>query len=246
MSVRYRDSPMFSFIPSFHRLITANRALRTISQMAKRFSIAAARERCLRKQFSWAGLKSTTTDLGDGTIVHCWVPKNPTVSKPNLLLIHGYGANSLWQFNNIVGPVARHFNLYVPDLNFFGWSWTTRPERTESFQAQCFARLMDAQGVRRMHVVGLSYGGFVGYSLAAQYKEKVDRLVLCCSGVTVEETDVAAGLLHMKNVDEFVNILLPQTAAQVKDLLRYTFYKPIKGIPTFIVKDLVKVILSKT
>ncbi|PHT99995.1 hypothetical protein BC332_29783 [Capsicum chinense] len=45
-------------------------------------------------------------------------------------------------------------------------SCQNRCERTESFQAQCVMTTMEAYGVKKMIVVGLSYGGFVGYSMA--------------------------------------------------------------------------------
>ncbi|XP_024022006.1 monoacylglycerol lipase abhd6-B [Morus notabilis] len=213
--------------------------------MAKWFSIAAVREWYLRRRFSFAGLKSTTTDFSDGTIMHCWVPRHRSDSKPNLLLIHGFGANAMWQFTDFVGPVARHFNLYVPDLLFFGGSTTTRPERSDSFQAQCIAVLMEGHGVRRMHVAGLSYGGFVGYCLAAQFKERVERVVLCCAGVSVEEKDVKEGLMHVESVEELVSVLLPQTPAKARDLLKYSFYKPITKVPNFLLKDFVKYLYSE-
>ncbi|GFP89489.1 protein nrt1/ ptr family 8.2 [Phtheirospermum japonicum] len=44
--------------------------------------------------FSYSGLRSVKTDLGDGTIMHCWVPKTLKPLKPNLLLVHGFSANA--------------------------------------------------------------------------------------------------------------------------------------------------------
>ncbi|KAF3541182.1 hypothetical protein F2Q69_00018597, partial [Brassica cretica] len=33
------------------------------------------------------------------TSIHCWIPKSPNRSKPNLLLLlHGFGANAMWQY----------------------------------------------------------------------------------------------------------------------------------------------------
>ncbi|KAL0290076.1 UNVERIFIED_CONTAM: hypothetical protein Sangu_2589900 [Sesamum angustifolium] len=112
--------------------------------MAKCFSFTASRDWCYKCSFSTAGLKSTTTDLGDGTVIHCWGPKTHKPSKPTLLLIHGIGANAMWQWNDFVSPLSSKFNVYVPDLLFFGESYTTRPERSENFQAQCVMRAMEA------------------------------------------------------------------------------------------------------
>ncbi|KAJ6751283.1 hypothetical protein OIU85_001779 [Salix viminalis] len=97
--------------------------------------------------------------------------KSSNHRKPNLLLLHGFGANAMWQYGQHLHIFTSRFNVYVPDLLFFGESYTSRPERTESFQAQCVMRLMEAHGVHRMYLVGISYGGFVGYSMASQFQE---------------------------------------------------------------------------
>ncbi|XP_039157276.1 uncharacterized hydrolase YugF [Eucalyptus grandis] len=210
--------------------------------MAKCFSFAATCDRWFRFSFSRAGLKPTTTDLGDGTVVHCWVPKTYKPNKPNLLLLHGLGANAMWQWNDFIPSFLARFNVYVPDLLFFGESYTTRPERTEQFQAQCIAGVLEAQGVRKLNVVGLSYGGFVAYSLAAQFPEMVEKLVLCCAGVCMEEKDMEDGTFPVKSVDEALSFLIPQTPEKMKEMLEVVFYKPVTRMPTCIMQDFIDVL----
>ena len=82
----------------------------------------------------------------------------------------------MWQWGDIIRHLTPFFNVYVPDLLFFGGSYTTRPERSESFQAQCVMRVMEANSVQRLYLVGISYGGFVAYSMAAQYREVVEKM----------------------------------------------------------------------
>lgn len=213
--------------------------------MAPFFSFTVFRNWWLRRSFSAAGLKSTTTDLGDGTIMHCWVPTTRKDSKPSLLLIHGVGANAMWQWNGFVSPLTRRFNVYVPDLLFFGDSYTTRPERTESFQARCVMGLMKAHGVTRTNVVGMSYGGFVAYSMAAQFPESVEKVVLCCAGVCFEEKDMDEGMFRMKSVEEAVSVLLPQTPEKMRQLVQLTFVKPIKVMPTCFLNDFIHVLCTE-
>ncbi|CAN0887267.1 hypothetical protein LINGRAHAP2_LOCUS15580 [Linum grandiflorum] len=81
--------------------------------MAKCFSYTTTQDSCFRYSFSRAGLKSSTTDLGDGdTIMHCWSPKSPSQSKPNLILIHGFGAS----------PIETQSRPFMADL----WCMTSR------------------------------------------------------------------------------------------------------------------------
>ncbi|KAL3721747.1 hypothetical protein ACJRO7_034138 [Eucalyptus globulus] len=207
--------------------------------MAKCFSLSATYDRWCRFSFSRAGLKSTTTDLGEGTVMHCWVPKTYKPNKPNLLLLHGLGPTGLWTWNMFISRFIERFNVYVPDLLFFGDSYTTRPEWTEHFQAQCVAGALKSQGVRKTNVVGPSYGGFVAYSLAAQFPEMVEKLVLWGAGVCMEEKDIEDGMFQVKSMDEAVKLLLPQTPEKMKEMLKVVFYKPVMNIPTCFLQDFI-------
>ncbi|KAK2389721.1 hypothetical protein P8452_27267 [Trifolium repens] len=205
------------------------------------FSFTTWSDRWFRYSFSKSGLKSTTTDLGDGTVMHCWVPKTNKKHKPSLILIHGIGANAMWQWNPFISQLTRHFNVYVPDLVFFGDSYTIRPERSEQFQAKCVMGLLEGHGVSRMSVVGLSYGGFVAYSMAAMFPERVVKLVVCCAGVCLEDKDMDDGLFQVKSVDEAVSVLLPQTPEMIKELVKLTFFKPIRTLPNWFLNDFIEV-----
>ncbi|KAI4299099.1 hypothetical protein L6164_032590 [Bauhinia variegata] len=214
------------------------------SKAIRCFSFTASRDWFYRYSFANAGLRSAATDLGDGTVMHCWVPKIPKPSKPNLFLIHGFGANAMWQYGEHLRHFISRFNVYVPDLLFFGESFTTRPERTESFQAECTMKLMEAHGVQKTSVVGISYGGFVAYSLAAQFPEAVEKLVLCCAGVCLEEKDMNDGLFNVSSLEEASTILLPQTPEKLKELMRFSFVRPARGVPNWFLTDFIQVMCS--
>lgn len=207
------------------------------------FSFTASIDWFYRHSFAIAGLRSVITDLGDGdgTSMHCWVPKIHKPFKPSLLLIHGFGANAMWQYGEHLRHFTSRFNVYVPDLVFFGNSCTSSLERTESFQAACVIKLMQAHGVGKTSIVGISYGGFVGYNMAVQCPEMVERLALCCAGVCLEEKDLEDGLFIVSDLEEASSILLPQTPNKLKELLRYSFFKPIKGVPSLFLTDFINV-----
>jgi len=165
---------------------------------------------------------------------------NPSI--PTLLLIHGFGANAMWQFNGLIPHFMSTFNVYVPDLLFFGESYTTRAERSESFQAQCVMSLMEAQNVAKMDVFGLSYGGFVAYSMAAQFKGRVGRVALGCAGVCFEEKDAGSmEVCKVTTAEEAVSILLPQTPEKAREMVRLSFYKPPPSMPSCFLWDFIEV-----
>ncbi|KAL6330032.1 hypothetical protein AAG906_039947 [Vitis piasezkii] len=207
--------------------------------MAKCFSFAASRDWWYRYSFTSAGLRSVLTDLGEGTVMHCWVPKCHRQTKPNLVLVHGFGANAMWQYGYLLRHFIQRFNIYVPDLLFFGRSFTTRPERTEAFQAECVMKMMETHGVRKMNLVGVSYGGFVGYNMAVQFPEAMERLVLCCTGVCLEEKDMEQSLFAVSDLEEAASTLMPQTPEKLRELMKLSFVKPVKGVPNYFLTDFI-------
>ncbi|KAK8692315.1 hypothetical protein V6N13_075783 [Hibiscus sabdariffa] len=215
--------------------------------MTRCFSLTTARNRCYRSSFLKAGLRSTTTDLQDGTIMHCWVPRTLKDSKPNLLLIHGLGANAMWQWGDVIRKFMPFFNIFIPDLLFFGDSYTTRPERSDAFQAQCVMRVMEANSVRKLSLVGLSYGGFVGYSLAAQFSEAVERVVICCAGVCMEEKDLKEGVFRVSDLEEAARILVPQTPEKLRELMGFSMFKPPPKslVPSCLLADFIDVMCTE-
>ncbi|OMO94349.1 hypothetical protein COLO4_16387 [Corchorus olitorius] len=215
--------------------------------MTRCFSLTEAKNWFHRTFFTKSGLRSTTTDLQDGTVMHCWVPKKPKDSKPNLLLIHGLGANAMWQWGDTLRYMIPYFNVYIPDLVFFGDSYTTRPDRSESFQAQCVMRVLEANSVKKFSLVGLSYGGFVGYSLAAQFSEAVERVVICCSGICMEEKDLKEGVFKVSDLEEAAGILVPQTPEKLKELLGFSLFKPppLGLVPSCLLADFINVMCTE-
>lgn len=211
--------------------------------MTQCFSLTETRNRCYQSTFTASGLRSTITDLKEGTIIHCWVPKIQTQSKPNLLLIHGFGSNALWQWGDFIRNLTKFFNVYVPDLLFFGGSYTTRDDRSEGFQAECVMKVMERKGVKKVTVVGVSYGGFVAYNLGVKYGDLVERVVVCGSGVCLEERDLKNGLFPVSDLDEAATILVPLTPRKLRELVGFTFFRPppLSWLPSCFLHDFIDV-----
>jgi len=105
---------------------------------------------------------------------------------------------------------------------------------------------MHIHGVRKMSLVGNSYGGFVGYSMATQFPQAVEKAVLCSSGVSLEEKDMYEGLFRVKDLEEAAQILVPQTPDKLRELIKLSFVKPPKGVPNWILSDFISVSVEQT
>jgi len=98
---------------------------------------------------------------------------------PPLVLIHGYTASTyVWRS---VAPMLADagFHVIAPDLIGFGFSEKPRWfDYSIDSQARMVSRFMDRIGFGRAVVVGSSYGGAVAATLALDYGERVEKLVL--------------------------------------------------------------------
>ncbi|GMP77456.1 hypothetical protein CsSME_00033727 [Camellia sinensis var. sinensis] len=187
--------------------------------MVKCISLTTLQDWLYRYSFGNAGLQSSTTDLGDGTLIHFWHPKSHKPNQPTLLLIHDIGATAMWQWNEFISFGDSYTSR--PALVFFGDSYTSRPDRTESFQAQCVMRAMEAHGVRRrIHRFSLFFQVTSDSPLSdlpttsrakgnpPQWPDAVERVVIVAAGVCMEEMDVDEGLFTVRSVDESTAIYL--------------------------------------
>lgn len=100
-------------------------------------------------------------------------------SRPSMLLIHGYTA-SAYVWRHCVHQLAdAGFHVIAIDLVGFGYSEKPRWfEYSIDAQARTMERFLDRLGIGRAIVVGSSYGGAVAATLALDYAERVEKLVL--------------------------------------------------------------------
>ncbi len=187
-------------------------------------------------RFRLAGMKRVQVPIPGGEI-HAWVTPSPRRREnPPLLLVHGFGADASWQWEGQVRAFARRHRLIVPDLLFFGDSHTTSADRSLDVQVDALLRLLDACGVDEIDVVGISYGGLVAYALAHFHPGRVKRLVLVSSPGPMMRSADYDELLARWEVDSIQELLLPQTAEDVKRLMKVAWHQP-PWVPAFALRD---------
>lgn len=99
-------------------------------------------------------------------------------SGPTVLLIHGGGAGGAMWFRQIA-ELSKRYRVIAPDNPIFGLS--SRPERVlevPEATTEFIGSFMDALGLERASVAGLSMGGFAAARFAAESPERVEKLIL--------------------------------------------------------------------
>jgi pimeloyl-ACP methyl ester carboxylesterase len=111
-----------------------------------------------------------------------------------ILLLHGGGLDAAGlSFQKTIPALAKRHRVFSPDLPGFGQSdpmpVTWRVEECVEF----VGRLLDAFGLKRASLVGVSMGGAFAVGFTLRAPERVDRLVLVDSAGLGEE--IPGGLL---------------------------------------------------
>jgi len=152
-------------------------------------------------------------------------------SGPPLLLVHGLGSNAAQDWGRLVAPLARSYHVYAPDLPGFGRS--ERPPNADysiPMQVEAVRAFLEAVGVSRARVAGLSMGGWIVARLAGERPQLVERLVLVDP----------AGLRPEDGSPIPVEVLFPRDVAGVRRMIAAIRYKP-PWAPAFLLRDILAV-----
>ncbi|XP_024972171.1 uncharacterized protein LOC112511033 [Cynara cardunculus var. scolymus] len=219
-----------------HRLLFSFRqifSLKPLYAIIHRFPVTFA-DAILSAYFRYCCLSPSTVYLDDNqTTLYFWATKHGSSKKPNLVLIHGFGGNSKWQFILQVAQLTRDFNVYIPDLVFFGDSYSSNADRSDKFQAKCVCDGLKKIGVEKFSVYAISYGGFVAYRMAELHEEMVEKLVIVSSGIVCRQD---RKLEHVKKIGrDVVDMLVAKTPEDLRALCRISIHKYDIGrwIPDF-------------
>ena len=96
-----------------------------------------------------------------------------------LVMICGMNQNLAMWDPRLVEGLSKHFKLVLFDNRGAGRTEISEREYTIRLFADDTVGLMNALGIPKAHVLGLSMGGAVAQELAINYPEKVEKLVLC-------------------------------------------------------------------
>eukprot|EP00257_Ricinus_communis_P017616 XP_015576092.1 uncharacterized protein LOC8284649 [Ricinus communis] len=200
----------------------------------------------LSLHFLLCSMSPCTIDLDDQTTLHFWVTNRRQFNRPNLVLIHGYGGNSRWQFLNQVRPLSKSFNLYIPDLLFFGDSYTNRTDRSDIFQAKCASEGLKKLGVEKYNVVGISYGGYVAYYMAENFNDEVKKVVIVSCGICYTEEQREEQLRKLGRNNNIYDLLVPRKPEDAREMLKLAMHKikPTKWLPDSVICEFINVIAN--
>ena len=222
---------MTSWTPSFLRqpllrpsaLVALGAA--ALLELASACNVVRIGERQLSRKLERRGLSSASVAIGEAN-VHYWEGGQRDSSERPVILLHGFGAAAKWQWHEQAGPLAEHRRVILPDLLWFGGSWSRRRDYSIDHQIEVVLGLLDHLGIAEADFVGISYGGIVAHELAAMHPGRVGKLVLLDSPGRVYTAGDQAALLERFAVDDIGEVLVPDTTEGVRTLLELGYHRP--------------------
>ncbi len=120
-----------------------------------------------------SGLRSRSITLGELVI-----PYLEGGSGPDLVLIHGFGADR-YNFARVAKFLGQHFHVIIPDLPGFGDA-SKLPTTSYDMRSQAdhVAAFMNSVGIKSAHIGGNSMGGSIAAHLAMRHPDRVRSLWL--------------------------------------------------------------------
>lgn len=130
-----------------------------------------------REELEAKYLKSKTDYLNAGGMnVHVRVSGSDTLAA--VILLHGLGS-SLHTWEPWARSLSKNFRVVRYDLPGFGLTGADPSgDYSEARGIEVLAALMDGLGIQRAVLVGNSMGGRLAWNFAAQFPQRVDKLVL--------------------------------------------------------------------
>jgi pimeloyl-ACP methyl ester carboxylesterase len=152
----------------------------------------------------------------NGLRIHCVAAGDG----PPVLLLHGGGLDSgQFTYRYTIGPLSEGHRAFAPDWPGYGQSDKPDVEYTVPFYVDFLGTLVDALGLERISLVGLSMGGAAALGFALRAPERVEKLVLVDSyglGGDVPWGRVGYLMVHAPLLSQLTYALLRRSHAMVR------------------------------
>ncbi len=192
------------------------------------------KEGMIHRSFKQDGLKFYEVQLGPDRIGY-WAGGNG----PTLVMLHGFGGDGTFAWAGQAGELAKHFHVVVPDLLWFGKSFSSDTDYSLSHQARAVGALMSHLKIEHFNIMGVSYGGMVAWRVVEEMPSHVERVIMVDSpGPSYTRQDYDDMLKRFK-IQSPAEVVMPNNSENLDRLLGLAYRKP-PYVPFFAKGDLIK------
>lgn len=181
-----------------------------------------------------ADLKLYFENMDSGAKVEYWDSKD--TSKPAILLVHGFGASTKYQWYKQVKLLSKKYRVIAPNLNYFG---RTVPEATNysvEGQVNMLESLLRHLELDTLTLFGVSYGGLVSVELVSTTHRKIQEMVLFDTPVKFADSSDIVAVKEYFDASSIEELFVPSEPSGLNKLLYLATGKK-REIPALFLDD---------
>lgn len=189
--------------------------------------------RHIDKKFDKANLVLDTLKTDDYTVEY-W--DNKVKDKPVLVMIHGFGAKTKYQWFRQLKIAKKNYRIVVPNLMYFGGTRPTHPKYGVQDQVEMLQHFLKELGIKEYTAIGASYGGLVAAETARLYPGQIKRLFLLDAAVKYVYESDSERVCKLYEVDTIPELFVPSRPAGMQKLVHASVGRK-KWVPIMVLKD---------
>jgi pimeloyl-ACP methyl ester carboxylesterase len=164
----------------------------------------------------------------EGLRIHCLMAGQE--GAPPVLLLHGGGYDSAsLSYKQSVGPFSQYYRVFAPDWPGYGDSDKPKMRYSTEYYVDFLSQLMDALGLEKASLVGISMGGAISLGFSLQSPQRVEKLVLVDShglGNEVPGRKISYVMVRLPLLNKLMWAILGRSRRMMKWSLRTVFHDP--------------------
>lgn len=167
---------------------------------------------------------SQTITLGSHDIFYY---DNKRENAPVLLFIHGFGGDGKISWKAQAEAFENDYRVIIPDILWFGKSTSQESPELQT-QIDAINSLIEHLEIDQVHLVAISYGGFISLGIAQKNEEKLASITIVDSpGVHFSDEELKT-FSDKVGVDEIADAFIPKNSDEVERMMNFAFRKPPK------------------
>lgn len=168
------------------------------------------------KKMDKSEMQLYTDQVGDVSVQY-W--DNKAEDKPVMVLVHGFGANTRFQWFRQIEELSEHYRVLMPNLMYFGKTKPENPRYTVADQVDLVNDFIKHLGVEKYSICGVSYGGLITCEMGRRYPEGIEKMVVFDAPVKYmykQDIDSTQSLFDVPSIEE---LFVPSDVKGLKKLM---------------------------
>ncbi|WP_107039021.1 alpha/beta fold hydrolase [Brumimicrobium mesophilum] len=176
----------------------------------------------VHKSYQRNNFVSQSVELGEHQVFYY---DNKRENVPVMLFLQGFGGDGKISWQKQALAFEEDYRVIIPDILWFGNSTSkAHPELTSQIDA--INQLIEFLKIDQIHLVGISYGGFISLGVEQENETKLASLIIVDSPGVHFSDDELKIFTDKIGVEKISDAFVPQNSDEVKRMLSFASLKP--------------------